>query len=302
VSACTDRCPVRYNGKSFDLLAGLGRERSSFAVTPVCPECMAGLGVPREPIHLTGDGADVLAGRAHVRDRHGRDVTARLIAGASACLDALERAGVEAVVAKEGSPSCGLYQARTGRARRQTSGAGVFGAMLLERDWFLLPDTALASPLRWWDARRRLHAWLWLQRREIDSTPRLQETWHVLKYLVQELERPLADEIGRDVAGMGAFDPALAASVRARVLSALRHQSEPRRIRQSMWQAYARFRKRGDLAPNEVCVDAPDEPLGSRAVAEELLQLEKVSYQHELLFGPSPVLARSGPYRRRDPR
>ena len=75
VSACMFDCPVRYNAKRFDALAALGRERADFVFTPVCPECMAGLGVPREPIHLTGSGADVLAGHAKVLDRHGRDVT-----------------------------------------------------------------------------------------------------------------------------------------------------------------------------------------------------------------------------------
>lgn len=62
VSACLARCPVRYNGKGFDALAVLGRERTAFTFTPVCPECMAGLGVPRPSVHLTGSGAEVLAG------------------------------------------------------------------------------------------------------------------------------------------------------------------------------------------------------------------------------------------------
>lgn len=45
VSACIDRCPVRYNGRALDSLSVLGRERSDFVLTPVCPECLAGLGV-----------------------------------------------------------------------------------------------------------------------------------------------------------------------------------------------------------------------------------------------------------------
>lgn len=301
VSACADSCPVRYNGKQFEALAVLGRERSMFEVTPVCPECMAGLGVPREPIHLTGPGEEVLAGRARVRTRHGRDVAEQVVAGARACIEALERAHVEAVIVKEGSPSCGLYHARVGRARRQSEGAGVFGAMLLQHDWFLIPDTALASPLRWWDARRRLHAWLWLKRRPLDTVPQVYDAWHALKFVVQELDRPLADAIGRDLAAMHRYDRDAAEAFRTRVLGALRRQSSPERMRQALWKAYARLRKQGALPP-ELCVESPEEPLGSRRIAEELLQLEKLSYQHDLLFGPSPVLARSGPYRPREGR
>ena len=86
ISACAFACPVRYNGRGTDALAILGRERSDFEFTPVCPECLAGLGVPRNPIHLTGTGAEVLAGTASVRDRHGRDVTDLVVDG---CKDAL---------------------------------------------------------------------------------------------------------------------------------------------------------------------------------------------------------------------
>ena len=75
ISACVFDCPVRYNGRSFDALALLGREKADFAWTPVCPECLAGLGVPRTPIHLTGTGQEVLAGRARVLDWRGHDVT-----------------------------------------------------------------------------------------------------------------------------------------------------------------------------------------------------------------------------------
>ena len=84
VSACVDRCPVRYNGRSFDALRVLGRERSDFVLTPVCPECLAGLGVPRMPIHLTGTGQEVLAGTARVLDRRGRDHTEQIIEGSEA--------------------------------------------------------------------------------------------------------------------------------------------------------------------------------------------------------------------------
>ncbi len=96
ISACVYDCPVRYNGHGFDALGVLGRERGDFTFTPVCPVCLAGLSVPRMPIHLTGTGQDVLAGRARVLDRRGHDRTDVVIAGCRAAIEALERAGVEA--------------------------------------------------------------------------------------------------------------------------------------------------------------------------------------------------------------
>jgi len=112
ISACVYNCPVRYNGKAFDALSILGREKADFTFTPLCPECLAGLGVPRMPIHLTGTGQEVLEGSARVLDRRGRDRTEQVVEGARAAMQALARAGVEAFVAKESSPTCGLYKGR----------------------------------------------------------------------------------------------------------------------------------------------------------------------------------------------
>ena len=61
ISACCMGSPVRYNNKGWDMLATLGREKQDFMWCPVCPETMSGLGVPRDPIHLSGgDGLMVL--------------------------------------------------------------------------------------------------------------------------------------------------------------------------------------------------------------------------------------------------
>jgi len=296
ISACVYRCPVRYNGKAFDGLAGLGRERSDYVFTPVCPECLAGLGVPREPIHLTGPGHDVLAGRAAVRNRHGRDVSEQVIAGAQAALDALVRADVQAVIVKESSPTCGLVKAQVGRRRRAETGAGVFGAMLLDSGWFLIPDEALASPVKWWDWRRRMHAWLWLKDREIASARDLYDAWHVLKFVVQEIDRPLADRIGRDLAALPKKPPSgQLEAIRAEVLEALRRPSTLPRIRQAMWKTYVHAKKKGQLDGvdlHDLTVSSPEVIANSTTIASELTLMERVSFENDLLFGTSPVLAR----------
>lgn len=296
ISACIYNCPVRYNGHAFDALHVLGRERADFVWTPVCPECLAGLGVPRMPVHLTGTGAEVLAGEARVLDRRGRDHTDEIVAGCEAALGALERAGVEAVVAKEASPSCGLYKARVGKRRTEQRGAGVFGAMLLARGWFLIPDEGLANPLLWWDSRRRLHAWLWLKRVEITRSKDLYDAWHVVKFVVQETNRPLADDIGRALAAL----PKAAAveeldATRDRMLDALRAPSTKPRIRGAMWKAYSHARKTGQLDGvdlHDLALAAPDERANVDDVARELIVLERISFENDLLFGTSPVIRR----------
>lgn len=76
ISACCMGSPVRYNGKGWDLLKNLGREKGDFTWCPVCPECMAGLGVPRDPVHVVGaDGGKVWTGEARIRNRRGDAIT-----------------------------------------------------------------------------------------------------------------------------------------------------------------------------------------------------------------------------------
>lgn len=299
VSACVFRCPVRYNGKSFDALATMGRERQDFSFTPVCPECMAGLGVPRDPIHLTGTGQEVLAGKAKVRSRRGRDVTDEIVAGSRACLETLRRAGVRAMIVKEASPTCGVFKARVGKKRQETSeGSGVFGAMLLDTGWFLIPDNALANPLLWWDWRRRLHAWLWLSDREISSAGELYEAWHVIKFIVQETDRPFADEMGRALAALPKRPPTEALEpLRAGMLDALRRPSTRARIASWMFKAYKHQVKRGTLDGvdlHELKLDSPEFRANVMNLAEELIKLERISFENDLLFGASPVLYREG--------
>lgn len=297
ISACVYNCPVRYNGKSFDAVSMLGREKADFAFTPVCPECMAGLGVPRMPIHLTGTGQQVLAGEASVKDRSGRTVTAEVIEGSRACLAALERAGVRAMIVKEASPTCGVYKARVGRHRReQAEGSGIFGALLLETGWFLIPDIALANPLLWWDWRRRLHAWLWLSDREIERTSQLYETWHIIKFVIQEVDRPFADQMGRRLAALPKHAaPDDLEQLRAEMLEALRSPSTRARIRQAMFKTYVHAAKSGQLDGvdlHDLSVDSPDVRQNVMAIAEQLTKLERISFENDLLFGTSPVIYR----------
>lgn len=299
ISACVYRCPVRYNGKAFDALATIGRERADFSFTPVCPECMAGLGVPRDPIHLTGTGQEVLAGEANVRDRRGHVVTDRVVAGSREAIGVLERAGVRAVIVKEASPTCGVFRARVGKRRQETSlGSGVFGAMLLETGWFLIPDRALANPLLWWDWRRRLHAWLWLSDREIVRASQLYDAWHVIKFVLQETDRSFADAMGRRLAALPKRPPVtVLETLRDEMLDALRKPSTRPRIRQAMFKTYVHAKKKGRLDGvdlHDLTVDSPQVGANIDKIAQDLTKLERISFENDLLFGTSPVIFREG--------
>ena len=298
ISACAFGCPVRYNGHGFDALSVLGRERSDFVFTPVCPECLAGLGVPRTPIHLTGSGAEVLCGEAVVRDRRGRDVTEAVVLGCVDAMSALRRAHVVAFIAKEASPTCGLTKARVGKRRTEQLGAGVFGAMLAQSGYFLVSDEALANPLLWWDARRRLHAWLWLREREIAGSRDLYDAWHVLKFIVQETDRPFADGIGRELAALPRNAPAEQLEpIRISILGALEKPSAKQRIRSAMWKTYVHAKKKGRLDGvdlHDLTLDSPQVRQNVDQLARELTILERISFENDLLFGTSPVIRRDG--------
>lgn len=107
VSKCLAGIPCRYDGK-----ANPNREiqelyRLSLAVA-ICPECLGGLGVPREPSEIVGgDGADVLDKAARVLSSDGRDVTEEFICGAYEALKICRRHHVGKAILKAKSPSCG---------------------------------------------------------------------------------------------------------------------------------------------------------------------------------------------------
>jgi hypothetical protein len=253
--------------------------------------------VPRVPVHLTGTGAEVLTGRAKVLDRRGHDRTETVIAGCEAAMASLERAGVQAFVAKEASPTCGLYKARVGKKRTETSGgSGVFGAMLLQRGWFLIPDEGLANGLLWWDWRRRLHAWLWLKRQPIARSSDLYDAWHPVKFVIQETNRPFADGMGRRLASLpkGAAAEQLEV-LRGEMLDALRTPSTRARIRGALWKAYGHARKKGQLDGvdlHDLTMDSPQVRANVDELVRELTSLERISFENDLLFGTSPVIRR----------
>ena len=108
VSACLTGMCTRYDGLSKCSPSCLLQLADYFWI-PVCPEQLGGLPTPRPAAALVnGDGHDVLAGLAQVRDRNGHDVSAAFIRGAVMVLAIARAHNIERCYLKSGSPSCGL--------------------------------------------------------------------------------------------------------------------------------------------------------------------------------------------------
>jgi len=106
-SACLVGLPTRYDGASRPC-ADCRTALAEVLWVPVCPEQLGGLPTPRPPADLAdGDGAAVLAGRARVVTREGREVTGSFLYGAELVLRLALELRVAGAYLKSGSPSCG---------------------------------------------------------------------------------------------------------------------------------------------------------------------------------------------------
>lgn len=99
-------------------------------IIPVCPEQLGGLPTPRVPAEISsGDGKDVIDGKAKVVDADGKDVTDNFLKGAEETLKLVRLAGVKKALFKEGSPSCGNQRIK--HRGEDRAGCGVTTALLL---------------------------------------------------------------------------------------------------------------------------------------------------------------------------
>ncbi|MCZ0703841.1 uncharacterized protein YbbK (DUF523 family) [Natronobacillus azotifigens] len=131
VSACLAGLEVRYNGThSIDQrITKLVKEGKAISI---CPELLGGFSTPREPAEIIGgNGDDVLAGKASVIERSGKDVTELYIKGAYATLKQVKKLHITTVVLKEDSPSCGTSSIYNGEFKGlKIPGRGVTAALL----------------------------------------------------------------------------------------------------------------------------------------------------------------------------
>jgi uncharacterized protein YbbK (DUF523 family) len=291
ISACCMGCPVRYNKKGRDVLQFIGREVSDFKWNPVCPESMSGLGVPREPIHLSNcDGNTIWKGEGEIKNRRGKVVTRELKEASLDCLKALERANTTGFVYMEGSPSCGVYRTSLKKQKRGNP-PGIFGALLLQKGYFFIPAEDIQSPIKWWDWRRRLFAFYWIKNLEILTLADIFEMWYRMKFICQELDNEWAREKGREISKLkGNINIEYIEEFRKEILDLLRKPSKVERIVNSLWKNYSYYRKSTNKTINEI--NSPEFKRNVTTIAKELILMERTSVDDSVFFGTSPVIYR----------
>lgn len=116
VSACLLGRNCKYNGgnnydpKVEQLLKG-------HVPVEVCPELMAGLGVPRTPIEIVN---------GEVKDRNGNSVDVALRRAVERIVSQVRREGIQCAILKSRSPTCGVRQIYDGTfSGTLIDGAGV---------------------------------------------------------------------------------------------------------------------------------------------------------------------------------
>ncbi len=135
VSACLMGVKVRYNGSALELESvWLQRLWQENRVHTFCPEMAAGLPVPRPCAEIIGgNGHDVLAGRAEVRDSEGRSISGEFLLAAGKTLDFCRKNAIVLAVLTENSPSCGSNSIYNGTFKGQKiRGCGVTTALLVQ--------------------------------------------------------------------------------------------------------------------------------------------------------------------------
>ena len=131
VSACLVGINCKYNGGNSrnEKVVELSKKEK---IIPLCPELLAGLGVPREQTEIIeGDGHGVLDGTARVVSRDGKDLSTEFIKAAEKTLEVARRKNATMAVFKARSPSCGsgmIYSGQFDGTLRK--GDGVASALL----------------------------------------------------------------------------------------------------------------------------------------------------------------------------
>ncbi|WP_028829364.1 DUF523 domain-containing protein [Proteocatella sphenisci] len=286
ISACAYGAKTRYNRKGWDLVSEFGRDMSNFIWCPVCPEVMSGMGTPRTQIRIQGDsGRDVIEGRAKVITRNGVDVTADILSASNVCMDILKKSEIDAFIYMDGSPTCGVERTSL-KNNKVGKPPGVFGAMLLNEDIFLIPALSLASPVRRWDYKRRLYAYVWAKNQEIKTKDELFKFWHNVKFLCQELDEKESRIMGKKIAN-SEFSPELAQELKIFVTALMKKPSTLEKIKNRLWKHYVYIKRKQGTEIEEIM--APQENRNMHHIAMELEALEKYAFTHDILFGSMPA-------------
>lgn len=126
VSACLLGRNCKYNGgNNYD--ENTVRFLKDKEVIEVCPEVLAGLGVPRTPVEIV-DGV--------LMDREGNCVDEALRGAVRKILEQLRGEDIQCAVLKSRSPTCGVRQVYDGSfSGKLVDGSGVLAQALMEKGY-----------------------------------------------------------------------------------------------------------------------------------------------------------------------
>lgn len=146
VSACLAGIPCNYNGEATPdkRVISLIKEGLAF---PVCPEVLSGLTIPRSRTRIIeGDGYTVLEQKKGLLTADGKDVTKQFLKGAELTLKVLRLLGIDTLILKQDSPSCGCGRTLGGLLEPvRVKGDGVVTALLKRESIKVCPEESLAD-------------------------------------------------------------------------------------------------------------------------------------------------------------
>ena len=121
VSACLLGRNCKYSGGN-NYNPGVAEYLKDKEVIEVCPEVLAGLGIPRIPIEIAG---------GQLRDRNGVNVDPQLREAVAQILEQVAGEDIACAVLQSRSPTCGVNQIYDGSfSGKLISGSGVFAQAL----------------------------------------------------------------------------------------------------------------------------------------------------------------------------
>lgn len=145
VSACLTGIPCNHNGEATPdkRVISLIREGLAF---PLCPEILGGLTIPRNRTRISeGDGNMVLEQKKGLLiTSDGNDVTKQFLRGAELTLKVLRLLGIDTVIFRQDSPSCGCGKTLGGLLEPiRINGDGVVTALLKKESIRVFPEERL---------------------------------------------------------------------------------------------------------------------------------------------------------------
>ena len=123
VGACLLGENCKYNGGN-NYCARVAEYVKDKEIITVCPEVMAGMGIPRTPIEIV-DGV--------LMDRNGNNVDTALRSAAAQAMELVRKEEIECAILQSRSPTCGVNQIYDGSfSGKLIPGSGVFAQALCD--------------------------------------------------------------------------------------------------------------------------------------------------------------------------